>query len=248
MTTIYVLKLKNDKWYVGKTTNPASRIESHFKSNGCYWTRRFPPIQIQEQFIGDDYDEDKYVLKYMHLYGIDNVRGGAYSQLKLSEESINSINARLIGVSDTCFKCGKKGHFIGNCKPYCERCGRNSHTADKCYAKSRLDGSIIKADEVLVKEESPVLPVLDNNIGIIKCNRVNEDIVECCINCGSTKHESVNCHISQRDAPTKYITTSMNNIEIRPLVRCSYCGDVSHNMDKCPVKLLTDFIVGLFDC
>ena len=31
MVYIYVLKLENNKYYVGKTNNPSFRMESHFK-------------------------------------------------------------------------------------------------------------------------------------------------------------------------------------------------------------------------
>jgi len=34
MVYIYILELENYKYYVGKTTNPNFRIDSHFNSNG----------------------------------------------------------------------------------------------------------------------------------------------------------------------------------------------------------------------
>ena len=34
MVFIYVLRLTNGKYYVGKTTNPEFRLETHFKSGG----------------------------------------------------------------------------------------------------------------------------------------------------------------------------------------------------------------------
>ena len=33
MVFIYILKLENKKYYVGKTTNPELRIDSHFMDN-----------------------------------------------------------------------------------------------------------------------------------------------------------------------------------------------------------------------
>lgn len=40
----------------------------------------------------DSFDEDKYTLKYMEKEGIDNVRGGSFSQIELSDEQIKLIN------------------------------------------------------------------------------------------------------------------------------------------------------------
>ena len=44
MVYIYILKLKNNKYYVGKTSNPKFRLESHFNSNGSVWTMKYKPI------------------------------------------------------------------------------------------------------------------------------------------------------------------------------------------------------------
>ena len=73
MVFIYVLELENNKYYIGKTDNPQFRLESHFNSNGAAWTKKYKPINIIELIPNcDDYDEDKYTLKYMEKYGIDN--------------------------------------------------------------------------------------------------------------------------------------------------------------------------------
>ncbi len=39
MVYIYILKLENNKYYVGKTTNPEFRVNSHFKNEGSSWTK-----------------------------------------------------------------------------------------------------------------------------------------------------------------------------------------------------------------
>ena len=85
MVSIYVLELEDGKYYVGKTTQPNFRIESHFKANGSAWTRRYKPVRVHQIIPNcDDYDEDKYTLMYMDQYGVDHVRGGSYVQVNLT--------------------------------------------------------------------------------------------------------------------------------------------------------------------
>ena len=39
----------------------------------------------------DNFDEDKYTIKYMAKYGIDNVRGGTFCKITLSDMHIAII-------------------------------------------------------------------------------------------------------------------------------------------------------------
>lgn len=48
MLYIYVLKLTNNKYYIGKTLNPDFRLYSHFDSNGSIWTTKYKPISVIE--------------------------------------------------------------------------------------------------------------------------------------------------------------------------------------------------------
>ena len=66
MVNIYILQLEDNKYYIGKTTQPEIRLESHFNSNGSSWTKKYKPIKVIEIMSDcDDFDEDKYTLKYM---------------------------------------------------------------------------------------------------------------------------------------------------------------------------------------
>ena len=84
-TNIYILELKNNKYYIGKTNNPTFRLEQHFNSNlrsGSAWTKKYPPIKVIEIIPNcDNFDEDKYTLKYITMYVVNNVRGGSFCQI-----------------------------------------------------------------------------------------------------------------------------------------------------------------------
>ena len=122
MVYIYILKLKNNKYYVGKTSRrPSDRLTEHFENNGSGWTRIHKPVKIMEIIPNcDEEDEDKYTIKYMKKYGIDNVRGGSFCQITLSSDTNNTLNRMIRGSSDKCYLCGESGHFIGDCPFNCD--------------------------------------------------------------------------------------------------------------------------------
>ncbi len=112
---IYILELENGKYYIGKTTNVAKRIQEHINQLGSSWTKKYKYVQTIETIKTDDpFDEDKYVKKYMSKYGIDNVRGGSYVLDSLTAYEIKFIERELRGASDQCFKCGGE-HFVNEC-------------------------------------------------------------------------------------------------------------------------------------
>ena len=159
MTNIYILKLEENKYYIGKTNYPNYRITDHYNSEGSAWTSKYKPVSVVKIIADcDQYDEDKYTLKYMNKYGIDSVRGGTFTSISLGT-SRQQIEKMLKSSNDECFKCGSHEHFARECdtqddwnvinaKPHklhvsnnetiCYVCKRKSHTAEHCYAKKDI--------------------------------------------------------------------------------------------------------------
>jgi len=116
-TTIYILKLVDDCYYVGKTTNIEERYFQHTSGKGSLWTKIHRPIKIEKLIDNCDiFDEDKYVKKYMAMFGIDKVRGGSYVKEHLDEEQIKTIQKEINASMDLCVNCGQADHFIKDCK------------------------------------------------------------------------------------------------------------------------------------
>lgn len=140
---IYVLKLQNNKFYIGRTQNWPQRYEQYATDISIpTWVKKYPLIDVVETFLADSWQEDVLTLKYMDKYGIGNVRGGIYSNAILTQEQYSSILMQIRHIKDECLRCGLKGHYISSCNTLiCWRCGRvNSHLTSECSAKEHIYG------------------------------------------------------------------------------------------------------------
>ena len=184
-TNIYILKLKNNKYYVGKTQDPAKRFFEHLSGSGSTWTQLHEPIEIINILPNEDnFEENNQVKKLMLIHGIDNVRGGSYSQIELSVEQKNTLQTELRSAQDLCINCGSNKHFIKDCpvkinnykqnnnnnkQNSCFRCGRQSHMANDCYATIHINGYELSEDD-----DSD-----DDIIVCYKCGRQNHYASQC---------------------------------------------------------------------
>ena len=137
MVYIYCLLLENNKYYIGKTNNPNYRLNDHLKGKGSAWTRLHKPVKLLELITNcDDYDEDKYVRIYMDKYGINNVRGGSFSKIKLSQNTKKQLEQMSRGTNDRCFKCGEKGHFSSGCRGGSKSLNKNNNISFEKNSKT----------------------------------------------------------------------------------------------------------------
>lgn len=116
-TTIYILKLNNNKYYIGKTNRSVNeRYQEHLEGIGSYWTKKYKPLSVVKQIENSSpFDEDRYVKEYMAIYGIENVRGGSYNQEELNGDTIKFLKNELMTSNNECYKCRSTSHFVSEC-------------------------------------------------------------------------------------------------------------------------------------
>lgn len=130
MEHIYILRLSTGKYYIGKTKNVDKRWEEHITGNGSGWTKKYKPLSLIKSVVSTShFDEDRYVKEYMEKYGIENVRGGTYSNMVLDANCIAVLEKEIRHSNNLCVRCGRGTHFVKD-----------------CYATTNSDGKAIKKD------------------------------------------------------------------------------------------------------
>jgi predicted GIY-YIG superfamily endonuclease len=170
MEHIYFIKLKEGKYYIGKTKNIERRYDEHITGNGSVWTKRYKPISLIKTIKSTSYfDEDRYVKEYMAKYGIDNVRGGTYSNVVLDKNSLAVLEKEIRHSKNECMRCGRDTHFINDCYATTYSNGENIDKKFKDDAKNSSSSSssirpIIKtANNKGIITPKTTIKVLNNN-------------------------------------------------------------------------------------
>lgn len=142
MEHIYILRLSTGKYYIGKTKNVDKRWEEHISGNGSGWTKKYKPLSLIKSVVSTShFDEDRYVKEYMEKYGIENVRGGTYSNMVLDANCIAVLEKEIRHSNNLCVRCGRGTHFVKD-----------------CYATTNSDGKAIKKETAKETAKKDVKP------------------------------------------------------------------------------------------
>ena len=145
MVNIYVLELKNKKYYVGKTNHTFQRFNQHKTGSGAKWTQKHKVVDLFA-FHKDmkDSDENKITIQMMKKYGARNVRGGSWTKVDMSDNEIRRLDSKV-----NKRRTPKRRTASSKKKRNCTRCGRTSHTVSRCYARFHTNGkSLTKKKQI----------------------------------------------------------------------------------------------------
>jgi len=154
-TNLYVLKLQAGRYFVGTSDDVLNAFREHRSGEGCEWTRRYRPVALYKTHYNVNvFEEDKVTKEFMALYGIDKVRGGAYTSVELDSFQRMFLEMEIQHASKECLNCGYTGHTNQNClvnpsdkaKGSCYRCGRFGHQGLDCSAERTVDGYCVGYD------------------------------------------------------------------------------------------------------
>lgn len=92
-TSIYILELEHGKYYVGESLDPIKAFEEHREGLGPVWTQIHKPIRIQQIMHFKQLDElDFYIKLTMRTHGVENVRGGSWSGVRLTDADRHALH------------------------------------------------------------------------------------------------------------------------------------------------------------
>jgi len=199
---------------VGKTSDIAKRLQEHRDGTGAAWTRKYKPMSIAKTMpLASPFDEDKVTKEYMSMYGIDNVRGGAYVSEVLDAAQRTALQREIWGAKGCCTRCGRKSHFVATCN-----------------ARTTIEGTAI--EEVEVEEELWGCETCDRTFDTeaaaehherfcgVRANTVATHSSSGCHRCGRQGHYASNCYASTTVSATRSSG-------------CHRCGRQGHYASNC---------------
>ena len=111
--SVYILKLHEGKFWVGFTVEPILRARQ-FKEDS-EWVEQYGIESIYTVVPARIYQLDHEVKDLMAQLGIENVRGGSWSEKHLPDAVKRTLQSELFGDEPKCTMCGQPGHFMQDC-------------------------------------------------------------------------------------------------------------------------------------
>ena len=114
---LYVLESADGKYYVGVTDDLVATLIKHIAGGNSEWINRYNINNLLYfRTLDDPSDEDRELKKLMIQHGIDNVRGGSYSDMNFTDEQRIKLCDELLRMNHECFLCKQKGGHILGCR------------------------------------------------------------------------------------------------------------------------------------
>ena len=170
---------------------------------GSSWTRKYKPISLEKTIENaSPFEEDKITKEYMSKYGIDNVRGGSYVEIELSEFHKEALKMEIWAAKDLCTQCGRAGHFVKDCYAKTEVSGKKIEFEDSseedewgCEYCNRTFttqfGCMVHEKSCKDKQKKP---------SYVRQNSIKQNSVKqggACYRCGRAGHYSPDCYASR---------------------------------------------------
>ena len=96
---LIIIQCENNKLYIEATTDINKTLNKYFNGNSINWPDwliSHPPIKVFQIYATNDgLDEDKLVLYFMNIFGINNVRGGTFNDIIIKDEDFFVIKKML---------------------------------------------------------------------------------------------------------------------------------------------------------
>jgi len=102
MSLLFVIKCQEEKYYLGLSKNFVSIFFKHLENqDNIPWMNMYKPMKLMhiEHFFNVKM-LDNCVIYYMYIYGIENVRGGIYSNIILNLNQYNEITRKINEIND----------------------------------------------------------------------------------------------------------------------------------------------------
>lgn len=226
MVYIYVLRLQQNKYFVGKSDKSKPLPEEYSFYD---WTAIYPVLSIEYVYSNCvDSDEDKILKMRMNKYGVENVRGGSYKDVNIDEEILREELKNNRG----CLFCGLCGHHLKECDEYlsrvkCFRCGKNGHFVKDCPSTNFKEKKTINCFKCGSSEH-------------VSKECVNEPVNVKCSKCGNRGHYAKDCSflfaVCHKCHKAGHLAAACRTKSAADSI-CYKCRGAGHFANKCPLRV-----------